>query len=150
MKRWVQTSVSNRTGQCNFSGQRDNRLSSKSCHGMVRDGILTAFSVTSRDVPRDRNNRKSVERLDEKLFFSFLFFARVRRKKSELLFWKNLFLYNQILFLSSRHFVCVQGQNKSCFFTIETFFYERCFLILMLGIYFLTISWIMIKQLFFL
>ena len=33
--------VSNGTGQCNFSGQRDNGTSSKSCHGTGPDGILT-------------------------------------------------------------------------------------------------------------
>ena len=58
-------SVSNGTGRCNFSGQRDrysylvpgqrdNGTCSKSCHGTGRDGILTACPVPSRDVPRDK------------------------------------------------------------------------------------------------
>ena len=81
--------------------------------------------------------------------FSFVFFARAQKKRLTFILEKP-FLCKQILFLSCRHFVCVQGQNKSCFFTIETFFYERCFLILMLGVYFLTISYITIKQLIFL
>ena len=63
----VASSVSNGTGQCNFSGQRDNGTSSKSCHGTGRDGILTACPVPSRDVPRDRNERKSVTKMG---FFS--------------------------------------------------------------------------------
>ena len=117
---------------------------------MVAGDFGPTSSVSIRDTIWIYLISKTIEnRLEEKLFFSF-FFACARRKKVTFLFWKNLFLCKQILFLSCRHFVCVQGQNKSCFFTIETFFYERCFLILMLGVYFLTIFYIMIKQLIFL
>ena len=50
---------------------------------------------------------------------AFLFFCFL----CQLLFWKNLFLCKQILFLLRQLFLCVQSQNKSCFFTIKTFFY---------------------------
>jgi hypothetical protein len=80
VKTLVGSRVCNGTGQCNFSGQRDrnsflvpgqrdNGTSSKSCHGTERDGILTACPVPSRDVPRDRNERKSVEKMG---FFSMI------------------------------------------------------------------------------
>ena len=75
--------VSNGTGQRNFSGQRDrnfflvpgqrdNGTSSKFCHGTGRDGILTACPVPSRDVPRDRNERKNIDKI-EFFFYDFLF-----------------------------------------------------------------------------
>ena len=60
-----------------------------------------------------RNRGRSVGR-KAFLFFCFL---------CQLLFWKNLFLCKQILFLLKQLFLCVQSQNKSCFFTIKTFFY---------------------------
>ena len=46
--------------------------------------------------------------------FSFLLFSLLK---------KNLFLCKQILFLLRQLFLYVQSQNKSCFFTIKTFFY---------------------------
>ena len=61
---YVKTSVSNGTGQCNFSGhrdrsffvvpgQRDNGTSSKSCHGTGRAG--TACQNLGRDAGRDNH-----------------------------------------------------------------------------------------------
>ena len=47
------------------------------------------------------------------IFFSFL--RACAEKKGTFILEKPL-LCKQILFLSCRHFVCVQGQNKSCFF----------------------------------
>ena len=60
----LRLAVSNGTGQCNFSGQRDrksflvpgqrdNGTSSKSCNGTGRAGILSGCPVPSRDGTRD-------------------------------------------------------------------------------------------------
>ena len=76
----VHIRVSNGTGQRNFSGQRDrnfflvpgqrdNGTSSKFCHGTGRDGILTVCPVPSRYVPRDRNERKNIDKME---FFSMI------------------------------------------------------------------------------
>jgi hypothetical protein len=42
--------------------------------------------------------------------------------------------------------VCAGSKQILFFYNWNLFFYERCFLILMLGVYFLTISYITIKQ----
>ena len=79
LTRVVQNRVSNGTGQGNFLGQRDRNFflvpADKGTTGQAqnfstgRDGILTACPVLSRDVPRDRNERKNI---DEMAFFSMI------------------------------------------------------------------------------
>ena len=86
-----------------------------------------------------RNRGRSVGR-KAFLFFCFL---------CQLLFWKNLFLCKQILFLLKQLFLCVQSQNKSCFFTIKTFFYmmhTKYVLLWLHVIYFLIKCLIIIKE----
>ena len=68
-----QINISNETGQCNFSGQRDNRTSSKSCHR------------TGQDVGRD-NHYFSVKNRDAGMDWPTLFFI-------PMFFLEHLFLF---------------------------------------------------------
>ena len=102
------TKVSNRTGQCKFSGQRDRRsflvprlrdngTSSKSCHGTGRDGILTGCPVPSWDVPQDKITLKFGH--FQKKLPDFLFQNIFSCFKRPFMFQNLFFLFYNILFL---------------------------------------------------
>jgi hypothetical protein len=81
----IQTRVSNGTGQCNFSGQRDrksfivpgqrdNGTSSKSCHGTGRDGILNRLSRPVPGRPGTKSLSDCQKKMSKKLLSIFFFF----------------------------------------------------------------------------
>ena len=128
-------SVSNGTGQCNFSGQRDRDfILDKGTTGQAqnlargRDRILTACPVPSWDVPWDRNENK-------KRWKNGIFFYDFPVLQHLFLIWNDLFwmrTFFPVLECLFPHWKCLQGFTG----TLQGILHTLIFIIIFAGIWF--------------